>query len=251
MRRSFKAFLGMSAIVASVGITGMAQAADLKVAALTGWPPFSGEALPNNGFSNDVTKTALERMGHDVTVKMMPWARALEMTKRGKFQVLPSVWYNEKRAEELAFTKPIASNKIVFIKQKNDDFDFEDLGSLKGKSVGIVQGYDYSGDFLNADHFSRQSANSMLTNVRKLLGGRIDLTLGDELVARYAINKNMPNRADKVAYTDGALSENKLHVTFSKKLDNAAALVESFNAEIAEMREDGTYDEILARHNLK
>jgi polar amino acid transport system substrate-binding protein len=233
----------------TVGTAG--QAADFTIAALKGWPPFSGKNLRNKGFANDVTQTALERMGHDAEIKVMPWARALEMTKRGKFEVLPSVWYSDERADNLKFTDPIASNRIVFIKRQGDDFQYTGIDSLAGKSVGIVQDYDYSDDFLSADGFERQRANSLKINVRKLLGGRVDLTLGDELVAKYAINKNMPNQADKIAYTEGALSEKDLHVTFSRKLDNVDSIVADFNAELEAMREDGTYDEILKLHELK
>jgi len=240
-----------AAMALTLTVGASAHAAEFTIAALKGWPPFSGKELPNKGFSNDVTQTALERMGHSATVKVMPWARALEMTQRGQFEVLPSVWYSEERAKKLKFTDPIASNRIVFIKNKGDDFEFAGLDSLAGKSVGIVQGYDYSDNFLNADNFQRQRANSLKINVRKLLGGRIDLTLGDELVAKYAINKNMPDRADQVAYTDGALSEKDLHVTFSGKLDNVERIVANFNEELEAMREDGTYDDILERHKLK
>lgn len=237
------------ALTLTVGAT--AQAADFTIATLKGWPPFSGKDLPNKGFSNDVTQTALERMGHSATIKVMPWARALEMTKRGKFEVLPSVWYSDERAKSLKFTDAIASNRIVFIKEKGDNFEFTGIDSLSGKSVGIVQDYDYSDEFLNAENIERQRANSLKTNVRKLLGGRVDLTLGDELVAKYAINKDMPDRADKVAYTEGALSEKDLHVTFTRKLDNLDRIVANFNDELEAMREDGTYDAILKRHKLK
>lgn len=250
----YKQLKGLAAVLAfagAVGSAGIVQAADLKVAALKGWPPFSGKDLPNKGFSNDLTKTALERLGHSVKVEVMPWARALEMTKRGTFDILPSVWYSKERANTLIYTDPIAKNKIVFIKEKGDPFTYESLGSLEGKTVGIVQGYDYGEKFLNADSFERDSANDIVTNVRKMLAGRVDLTLGDELVSRYAINEKLPGKADQVAFTDGALSSKDLHVTVSRKSGDAESLVENFNAEVEKMRSDGTYDEILERHDLK
>jgi len=240
-----------TAAAIALGTAGAAQAATFKIAALKGWPPFSSRDLPSKGFSNDLTKTALERMGHTAKIRIMPWARALAMTKRGAFDVLPSVWYSDKRAESLKFSDPIARNRIVFIKQRGDDFRFDGLDSLRGKRVGIVQDYDYSDAFLEADGYSLQKANSLIVNIKKLLGGRIDVTLGDELVARYAINKDMPDRSGELAYTEGALSEKPLHVTFSRKLTDVGELVEQFNAELAAMRADGTYDAILERHKMK
>lgn len=251
MQTRWTSLAATAAMALTLTVGASAHAADFTIAALKGWPPFSGKDLPNKGFSNDVTQTALERMGHSAEIKVMPWARALEMAKRGKFEVLPSVWYSDERAKKLKFTDPIASNRIVFIKKKGDPFEFNGVESLTGKSVGIVQDYDYSEEFLNAENFERQRANSLKINLRKLLGGRVDLTLGDEFVAKYAMNKNMPDRADKVAYTEGALSEKKLHVTFSRTLDNVDSIVADFNEELEAMREDGTYDAILKRHKLK
>ena len=228
-----------------------AQAASLKVAALTGWPPFSGENLPNSGFATDVTQTVLERLGHDVEVEVMPWARSLAMAERGKYDVLPAVWYSDERNEKLMFTDPIAENRVVFIKKAGDDFEFSGLEDLEGKSVGIVQDYDYRKDFLESENIDRQSANSIVVNARKLLGGRIDLTVGDELVSRHTINEAMGDRADEIAFTDGTLSSKSLHITVTRAREDTAELVEAINAELTTMRADGTYDEILDRHGLK
>jgi len=249
MRGLFKRAVGV--LVAGLLAWGPAQAETLKVAALTGWPPFSGAELPNKGFSNDVVKTALERLGHTAKVEIMPWARALAMTEKGKFDILPSVWHSAEREKKLVFTDPIAKNRVVFIKKADDPFTFESLADLKGKMVGTVQDYSYRKDFLQSESFRRESTSSLLINLRKLLGGRIDLTLGDALVSRYTINKTLPDRADAIAFTDGALSSKPLHVTISRQRDDAEALAEAFNGELEKMRADGTYTTILARHGLK
>jgi polar amino acid transport system substrate-binding protein len=250
--RNLARLLTAAALLLALPLTSAsANGESLRIAALIGWPPFSADDLPNDGFSNDLTQTVLKRMGHDSKVSMMPWARALEMTKRGRYEVLPSVWYSDERAKELVFTDPIASNRIVFIKESVNDFEFDGLDSLTGKRIGIVQGYDYRDDFLQGEDFTLEATNDFITNVKKLLAGRVDLTVSDELVAKYAINKNLPKFANELAYTDGSLSEKTLHVTFSRDMPRAEQMAEAFNAELAKMREDGTYDAILARHGLK
>lgn len=251
MRKLLKRTAGILVAGLLAALPAQTQAETLKVAALTGWAPFSGENLLNKGFSNDVVKTALERLGHEAEVEVMPWARALAMTETGRFDVLPSVWHSKERAEKLVFADRIATNRIVFMKRAGDSFTFNSLEDLDGKLVGTVQGYSYREDFLNAESFTRESTSSLLTNLRKLLGKRIDLTLGDELVTRYTINQELPDQADQIVFTDGALSSKPLHVTISRQRDDAEALAESFNAELEEMRADGTYDAILARHGLK
>jgi len=238
---------------AALLLPGAASAAkqDLTVVALTSWPPFSAKDLPNNGFGNDITKTVLERAGYNVSVKLMPWSRAKKMTERGKFDVLANAWYNEKRAEKLAYTDRIAQNRIVFVSRKDSDFTYSGLDSLEGKTVGIVRDYDYRDDFLNADSFERQPANSFKTNLRKLKAGRVDVTLGDELLAKYLVNENFPDAKGSFAYSDKAQSSKDLFVTVSRAIEGTKTVVSDFNEALAEIREDGTYDKIAERHGLE
>lgn len=238
---------------AALLLPGAASAAkqDIKLVSLTSWPPFSAKALPNNGFGNDIAKTVLERAGYNVSVKLMPWSRAKKMTQRGKFHVLANAWYNEDRAEKLAFTDRIAQNRIVFVSRKDSDFTYSGLDSLEGKTVGVVRDYDYRDDFLEADSFERQPANSFTTNLRKLKAGRVDVTLGDELLAKYLVNENFQEAKGSFTYSDEALSSKDLFVTVSRAIDGTKAIVSDFNEALAEIREDGTYDKIAERHGLK
>ncbi|SDF57211.1 amino acid ABC transporter substrate-binding protein, PAAT family [Limimonas halophila] len=224
---------------------------EITVASLTSWPPFSGKELPNKGFSNDVAKTVLERAGYDVTVKLMPWSRAKKMTERGKFEVLTSVWHNEKRAKTLAFTDAIARNELVFISRKGSGFTYTGLDSLKGMTVGTVRGYDYQDAFLDTDHFQREAAESFKTNLKKLAAGRIDAAVGDRLIGKYLVSNKLSSLKGELAYSDKALSSKKLYVTVSRKAENTEQLVSDFNAALKAIRADGTYTEIQARHGLQ
>jgi len=78
-------------------------------------------------------------------------------------------------------------SEIKFIKRRGDPFEYHGLGSLTGKTVGIVKGYGYGDEFLNATNFTRPEVAHTLQNIKKLALGRIDLTLEDEVVARWVI----------------------------------------------------------------
>lgn len=222
----------------------------ITVVSLTSWPPFSGKDLPNQGFSNDIAKTVLERAGYDVTVKLMPWSRAKTMTEKGKFEVLTSVWHNEERAETLAFTDPIARNELVFITPKDAGFSYTGLDSLKGMTVGTVRGYDYQKAFLDADHFTREAAESFSTNLKKVGAGRLDAAVGDRLIGKYIVSNELSQLKGKFAYSDKALSSKKLYVTVSRKIDTTQQIVDDFNTALQAIRDDGTYADIQARHGL-
>ncbi len=49
--------------------------------------------LEGRGFMTELIIEAFARVGHDVTVKFLPWKRALESAKSGKYDGMFTVWY--------------------------------------------------------------------------------------------------------------------------------------------------------------
>lgn len=49
------------------------------------YPPYFGEQLDNQGVITEIIVEAYTRVGYEVEIKFMPWARSLEMTKEGDF----------------------------------------------------------------------------------------------------------------------------------------------------------------------
>ncbi len=52
-----------------------------------------GKDLESHGFMTELIIEAFARVGYDATVKFLPWKRALESTKSGKYDGLFTVWY--------------------------------------------------------------------------------------------------------------------------------------------------------------
>ncbi len=52
-----------------------------------------GKDLEGHGFMTELIIEAFAWVGYDVTVKFLPWKRALESTKSGKYDGLLTVWY--------------------------------------------------------------------------------------------------------------------------------------------------------------
>ncbi|WP_176758565.1 transporter substrate-binding domain-containing protein [Limimonas halophila] len=246
LRGSFAAvLLGLLAVAAAPG----AQAA-VTVAALTGWPPFSAQHLRAKGFANDILATALRRTGHEVRVEMMPWPRAVRLVKAGERDVLSSVWYTDARTRKMAFTAPIARNRLVFVTRRADAFSYTGLDSLTGKTVGVAEDYHYTDAFMQAEHFTRTPAPTLLANLFKVDTGQVDMTVADELIARYLIEENEPRFEHPFAMTDTALSARELRAAVSRKIDNTQEILRAIDNGIAAMRADGTYAHIKREHGL-
>lgn len=228
-----------------------ARAEGVTIAGCENYAPYSDAALPGTGFANDLTAKIMKQAGYEVSVSVLPWVRALEGTKSGAFDILPSAWYTEDRAQALLFSKPIAMSRLVFVKPAGSTFEFHTLKDLTGLRVGIVSGYTYEPDFLTSPLFQRQAVADILVNLRRVATRHIDLTLDDELTLRFIIHSRAPELEPVLTLTHGVLSEQGLFVTFSKKRPDAAKLLADFNAGLARMRADGSYQRLLALHQMQ
>lgn len=249
-RRLLAALVGGFAAVAAL-LAGPARAEAVAIAGCDSYAPYSDAALPGDGFANDLTAQIMQHAGYEVSVTMQPWIRALEGTETGAFDILPSAWYTEERARTLLFSAPIAMSRLVFVKPAGSPFEFRSLEDLHGLTVGTVSGYAYDPDFLASTLFQRPAVTDILLNLRMVAARHIDLTLDDELTLRFIINSRAPELAPLLALTRSALSQQPLLVAFSKKRPDAEQLLATFNAGLARMRADGSYQRLLTQHRME
>jgi len=214
------------------------------------WPPFMDPNSPTQGLAMEIVRAAFATQGYEVTMEFMPWARAEDKVKEGEIDILPNTWTTDKRKEYLLFSDPYATNDVKFIKRKGDPFEYDGLDSLAGKTVGIVRGYGYPEEFIKSDGFKRDEATESLTNVKKLVVGRIDLTLEDRIVLIDLLKKKEPKFLEEVEFTKNALTSQTLSVTCGLKNPRCHEIIEAFNKGLAEIKANGKFDEIMKKYGL-
>lgn len=224
--------------------------ADTVTAAQDPWAPFVQKDTASPGVSVEILIEAMKSQGHEVDFKIMPWTRALNEVKDGRIDVLVATWFTNERTSFLNYSEPYLENSLKFIKRKGDGYEYNGMDSLSGKTVGIIRNYGYGDDFLGASNFKKPEANDLVSNAKKLIAGRIDLTLEDELVAKSTLSGAGMNLAD-FEFTNNALSVNPLHVTSGLANPNNAKYIDAFNKGLAEIKSNGTFDKILAKYGIK
>ncbi len=221
------------------------------VAAADPYPPFVDPDNAKQGLSLEIARAAFATQGYDVKLEIMPWARAETGVVDGVYDILPNVWMTDARKKVLFYSEPYATNVVKFMKRVDDAFEFQGLDSLKGKTIGTVRGYGYGSEFLNADSFTREEANALDVNVNKLIAGRIDLTLEDEIVAKAQITHQDPTLLEKVAFTENALSRNDLHIASGLKNPRHQEIIDAFNKGLAEIKNNGVYQQIMSSYGVQ
>ncbi len=214
------------------------------------WPPFTDQTLPANGLASELVAQALRRAGYETSYTELPWQRALLGFQHGDYDVLVGAWYSAERAEFGYFSQPYLVNRIRFLQNKGAATQFEKLADLYSHSIAVVRGYAYDREFDTDQRLRKVGVSSFVSAMRMLHARRVQLTLEDELVARYHLNRELLNIRDELEFLPLPLSENGLHMLVRRSHPQHREIVERFDRAIQAMHEDGSYAAIFTRHGF-
>lgn len=253
LRAGFLAFMVSIVSVLGFGVdSSRADAASrLVVATADPWPPYADPAHPAQGLTLEILSMALGRSGYAVTMVYLPWVRAEQRLERGGADLLIDCWRTEARARRYLFSRPFARNRLLFLRRAADRFVFAGQGSLKGKTVGTIRGYGYTDAFMADASIRREEVTNFKDNVRKLVSGRVDLIIEDELVARTQLEQLPADLSRQVAFIEPPLVVNDLHVVAYPGNPDAQDIIRAFDSGLAAMIADGSYGKLMARYGAE
>lgn len=212
------------------------------------WPPFSGAQLHNGGISLDVISTVLTRAGYDVTTQVLPWARIMDGSRRGEYDVVGSLFYDAEIASYMTYGDPFYATEVRFVRQAGSDHVVDGLPSLGDLSIAVGDGFLYEENFDRAENLNKRVVTTTFQAVQMVAYGRVDLTLDSVEVLEHAIDQADPPIDDQVEVLPYVLATHDVHMAVRNDLPNREGLVADFNRTLAQMRTDGTLTKLLAAH---
>jgi len=216
----------------------------------TSWAPHYGKGLKQGGYTVEIIKEALKRVGYELETVWLPWKRAQVEAARGDYDGLGASYYNEERANKFAYSDPIATTEVVFFKRTEDDIKYSNLEDLKPYKIGTGFGYGYPEPFVKADYLKKIEAYELKTNITRLLHKRIDLIIGSRKAILFYLKQKYPDRINSLEILGNPLETLSLYVLFSKKKPDYKQKIEDFNRGLKMIKEDGTYHKIIKNHGL-
>lgn len=214
------------------------------------WPPFTDSDLPGGGLATSIVTAALTRAGYASNVEQVPWARALMGIGEGRYDILVNTWYNDSRTRLGAFSEPYLTNRIRLLRPQNKPLSYRRLADLYDYSIAVVRDYAYSPGFDSDARLHKVAVRNFSSAVRMLAAGRVDLTVEDEFVARYSLQRETKEVREAVTFVEPPLGENNLHILVSLKHPEHRQIVERFDRAIAAMKADGSYARLLHQHGF-
>ncbi len=215
----------------------------------THYPPYSIEKPDdgNRGFDVEVAIAAFAIPNIPVKVEFAPWARILRMVELGETAGMISCADTPRRRESSLLSDPISAASAAFMVREGFNSDnLNRIADLKGQDVVAVRGYAYVENF-KAEGFSPHLVESDENLLKMLAAKRGNVILVSKENARYLNRKlNLGLKYKFLEIEDMPAAD--LFICFSKKFPGVERLRESFNAGLAKIRANGTYDAIHAKY---
>ncbi|PSL40563.1 amino acid ABC transporter substrate-binding protein (PAAT family) [Planomicrobium soli] len=203
------------------------------------YPPFTfhDEAGKLTGFDVEIAQEVGKRLGVEVEFLETQWDAIFAGLDAGRFDMVANqVGINPERQESYAFSDPYITSKAVLVvgKDNTEVKSFEDLeGKLSAQS--LTSNYAETARSFGAEIEGVEGFNQA---IELLNSRRVDATVNDSLTVLDFLNQRPDANIQVVDEADDAAQSGLL---FRK---DSGAIVDEVNKALAEMIEDGTYEEI-------
>ncbi|GGY47570.1 amino acid ABC transporter substrate-binding protein [Bacterioplanes sanyensis] len=218
--------------------------------ATVNWQPFYGDDLPENGFFTAIAREAYKRAGYELVVDFLPWKRALEEARKGKYDGLLGAYYSEDRAKTFYYSDIVHTNDEVFIQNIGRGIEFNQLEGLKRYKIGAMRGSAQLEE-LRSKGFDVDETTDDVQNLKKLAADRVDLIIMGRQQFYYQLNNSseLAGLKDNFELINPPFKSFELFCAITKKRPDGAEITKKFNAALNEMKSDGTIQAILSRFN--
>ncbi len=234
-------------------LAGNALAQDkVRIGTEGAYPPFNYIDQQGNlkGFDIDIAKALCDAANFECEFVTQSWDGIIPaLLARDYDAIIASMSITEERKRRVDFTEKYYQTPARFVKHKDRDIEISDE-SLEGLSVG-VQRATVSANFINDNFDNVLNIRSYATQEEAnldMVAGRVDLLFADAVVLQTGFLDSEAGQDYEFvgpSYTDEQWFGEGIGIALRKGEDE---LRQAFNQAIADIRADGTYQEINDRY---
>jgi ABC-type amino acid transport substrate-binding protein len=209
-----------------------------------------------HGIMIDILKNVTERTGITFTYTMVPWKTAFEKSKNGEGAII-GLSKTTGRQEIWDYSSVMYSDPLVLVAWKDRPLPFTGLNSLQGKKIGIKLGASYGDDFnaaVQSGGFEVVQTHDRVGQLKMLALGRLDAVLispgSFALEPLFIEDPDLERMRERFAVVDPPLKLDPNYLGIPKIMGKTY-LLEKIDAALHAIREDRTYEEIIANNSGK
>ncbi|MEM9631746.1 MAG: transporter substrate-binding domain-containing protein [Pseudomonadota bacterium] len=209
--------------------------------------PFAGVGSEGDpiGILGDTSNKILQEMGYDATATRLPFARLYQSIHKGEIDVAIGVLRTEQRASQAHYSDPILTAYNVLVVKKGETFDYTSIADLKDKKIGGRRGFAYPS--LEAQGISVEPAKDDETNLKKVLGGRLDAAVFSSIASLSQLDKSATR--SKVELLPLAVGSVPLGIAFADEKFSAEDLAR-FNELLTSFKASDDYSATLSKYGV-
>ncbi len=198
------------------------------------------------GVSTEIVQAVLKELDLDVEIEIYPWARAYDLALKQKNVLIFTIARSLKREHLFKWIGPVGEyNAGLFALVNRTDIEVGSLEDARKYNIGATR-EDVRTQYLLDHAFKRiQQVHRNELNIEKLVKGRIDLWLENELTAYHLLKKNGYEKGIVRKLFEFEVGTGG-YMAFSNKTPDS--LVSDFRAALKRIHDKGIYEKILQRY---
>lgn len=228
----------------------------LKVIGIPGAPyRFYNENHQLVGFDVEILDEIMDKLGIKYHIDLL--SSSARLTKMWQDPNVDMVFTLSKKAQRFKFLTYADEAHInlswnFFIRKENKNkIFFNGYEDLSGLNIGATQGFAYTPEFWQAAKdgiFSLDMVVNNNLNLKKLVHGRFDTYASNTVETLYVAKQ--AGYLNEIDYLAKPLKQTPYYNAFVKASDYKGLdkLIQAYNHELKEMKQDGRYDEIYLRY---
>ncbi|MBQ8233577.1 MAG: basic amino acid ABC transporter substrate-binding protein [Lachnospiraceae bacterium] len=244
MKKLFTTLLASVMCLAALTACGNKGTKDvLVVGTNAAFPPFEyvGDDGQPDGFDIALIKAIGEKLGMEIEVQDMEFESLVTAIGSKIDAAIAGMTIDEERLKSVDFSEPYydAIQYVIVLK----DSEIKGADDLKNKTIGVQLAT--TGNYI-ADEIEGatvKSYNKGVDAVNDLINGRVDCVIIDKNPAMVFTEKF----ADKLTAIDGAEFDFETE-QYAIALPKGSDMVEKVNQALADLKEDGTFDALVAQY---
>lgn len=217
----------------------------LKVGIAPNYKPFDYKEDANlTGLDVDLVNEIAKKEGMEITWVEMSFDGLIPALKTGKIDMIASAMSaTDERKQSVDFTDTYYATKNLYIKNKSNEA-LKSKEDLEGKNIGVQLGTLQEPVAKAIRDAKVQSSEDLNVAVLALKSNKIDAIIADKDVAKGFLKEN----DDLVEFFEEEDGSEGFSFAFDK--DKQKEALKKFNKALKELKENGTYEKILAKYEL-
>lgn len=214
-------------------------------------PPYADSSLPERGLALELVEHVFAGTRVEPQITIENWSRALEGARIGVYDGLATAWYSADRAQDLLFSDPYLSSRLIVLQARGNTGRYTSLSDLSGARLGVRADYAYGVDLAGVPGLRLVEENHLIQNLLNLLNGRADFVIGDQRTINQQLHEFLNDKVSQFTVSQIELPAVARHVAVSRSLDGHEEIIEVFNSALAAAKKDGSHRAIVEKWDAR